>query len=127
MDIEKGEGQKRPQENPLGDPPTGTGPPLKRGYAAGKTTEEDRRRRRDGHTQRPTLSLTPYGLFFAQNEDSPEEEEGRGVSRPALYARPVERVELGASSERGRGFQQWWFDARAKLELEPATMCGIQG
>jgi len=127
MDIEKDEGQKRPQENPLGDPPTGTGPPLQRGYAEGKTTEEDRRRRRDGHIPRPNPSLTPYGSIFAQNGDNPEEQEGQDGNRPALYARQVEKVELVASSERGRDYQQWWFGSRAKLEKEPATMRGIQG
>jgi len=127
MDIEMGEGQKRPQENLLGDPPTGTGPPLQRGYAEGKTTEEDRRKRRDGHIPDPTLFLTPYGLIFAQNEDNPEEEKGQDGNRPALYARPVKRVEPEASFERERDFRQWWFDARAKHELEPATMRGIQG
>jgi len=77
MDIEMGGGQKRPLRNLLGDPPTGTGPPLQRGYAVGKTTEEDRRRRRDGHTLNPNLSLTPYGSTFAQNEGNPEEKEGQ--------------------------------------------------
>jgi len=107
MDIEKDEGQKRPLGNLPGDPPIGNGPPLQRGYAAGKTTEEDRRRRRDGHIPHPNLSLTPYGLTFAQNEDNPEEKEGQDGNRPALYARPVKRAEPVASFERERGYRQW--------------------